>query len=136
VPVIVDASVALKWVIPEDGRDAALRLIREEVLAAPDLLFVECANALWVKARRGAITPAGAKTAMIAIESVRVRPIGVRSHAAAAQTMAFELQRSAYDCLYLAVALAEHATLVTADMAFARAVLAHPVYRNSIKPLI
>ena len=51
--VIVDASVALKWVIEEDGSEAAGALLLEEPLAAPDLLIVECANVLWAKARRG-----------------------------------------------------------------------------------
>ena len=55
--VVVDASVALKWVIEEDGSEAAGALLLEEPLAAPDLLIVECANVLWAKARRGPQTP-------------------------------------------------------------------------------
>ena len=54
--VIVDASVALKWVLQEEGSEAAELLLLEEPLAAPDLLIVECANVLWRKARRGALT--------------------------------------------------------------------------------
>jgi predicted nucleic acid-binding protein len=135
VTVIVDASVALKWVIPEAGAEAARRLIAGEVLAAPDLLFVECANVLLVKARRGQLTPEDARAAMQAIESAPIRPVAIHPHAAAAQAIAFELQHPAYDCLYLAVALAERARLVTADEAFARAALAHPVYRNAVSLL-
>jgi hypothetical protein len=51
--IVVDASVALKWVIEEDGSDAAEALLLEEPLTGPDLLLVECANVLWTKARRG-----------------------------------------------------------------------------------
>ncbi len=51
--VIVDASIALKWVIEEDGSDAAGALLLEQLLAAPVLLTIECANGLWAKARRG-----------------------------------------------------------------------------------
>jgi predicted nucleic acid-binding protein len=131
--VIVDASVALKWVVDEVGSDAARRLIMEEVLAAPDLLFVECANSLWVKARRGQMTAMDARSAMLAIESAPVRAVATQLHASAAQAIAFELDQTAYDSLYLAVALAERATLVTADQAFAQAALAHPVYRGSLK---
>jgi predicted nucleic acid-binding protein len=51
-PVIIDASVALKWVIDEDGSEAARGLLLGEALAAPDLIVVECAIVLWAKARR------------------------------------------------------------------------------------
>ena len=53
--VVIDASVALKWVIEEDGSEAARGLLLSEVLAAPDLMIVECANVLWAKERRGSI---------------------------------------------------------------------------------
>ena len=55
--VVVDASVALKWVIQEDGSEAAEALLRQEPLLAPDLLIVECANVLWVKTRRRGSAP-------------------------------------------------------------------------------
>src|SRR6516165_8263674 len=54
--IIIDASVALKWVIEEDGSEEAGALLRGEPLAAPDLLVVECANVLWAKARRRSLT--------------------------------------------------------------------------------
>ena len=44
--VVVDASVALKWVIEEDGSEAAQALVVRHPLAAPDLLMIECANVL------------------------------------------------------------------------------------------
>jgi len=135
VTLVVDASVALKWVIEEDGAAAARQLILDEMLAAPDLLFIECANVLWAKARCGQISAADARTALAAIESAPVRAVPVRAHAAAAQAIALELDQTAYDSLYLAVALAERAVLVTADEAFARAALAHPVYRSVVRLL-
>jgi predicted nucleic acid-binding protein len=50
--IVVNASVALKWVIEEDGSKAAGELLLEKPLAAPNLLMAECANVLWAKARR------------------------------------------------------------------------------------
>jgi predicted nucleic acid-binding protein len=132
---IVDASVALKWVIDEDGSDAARRMIVDQTLAAPDLLWIECANVLWVKTRRGQITATDARAAMLAIEAAPVRAIPTSQHASAAQAIALELDRSAYDSLYLAVAIAERTTLITADAAFARAAAAHPVYRGGVRLL-
>jgi predicted nucleic acid-binding protein len=43
---VVDASVAIKWVIEESGTPQALSLRRHR-LFAPDLLMTECANVLW-----------------------------------------------------------------------------------------
>lgn len=53
--IVVDASVAIKWVVEEEGSDAAAALADQD-LTAPSLLMVECANVLWVKARRGELT--------------------------------------------------------------------------------
>lgn len=42
---VIDASIAIKWVIEEEGTNEALAL-RNQALAAPDLLIAECANIL------------------------------------------------------------------------------------------
>jgi predicted nucleic acid-binding protein len=133
--VVVDASVALKWVIEEEGSAVARRLIEDEELVAPDLIFIECANALWAKVKRKQIVRSNAMAALAAIEAAPISSVTTRAHAAAAQAIAFELEQTAYDSLYLAVALAERAKLVTADEAFARAAGAHPVYRDSVRLL-
>jgi predicted nucleic acid-binding protein len=132
---IVDASVALKWVLPEDGADDAIALIGEGPLAAPDLLTIECANVLWVKARRKQISNAEAQAALAAILSVPLLLVSAGPLAAEAQTMALALRQTAYDCLYLAVAMSENAVLVTADEAFFNAVLAHGTYRDFVRKL-
>ncbi len=132
---IADASVGLKWVLTEDGTDRARDLLAAETLAAPGLFWIECANVLWVKARRGQITAADARAALAAIEAAPVSAIATRGLAQAAQAIALELDQSAYDSLYLAAALAERAVLVTADAAFAQAAMAHPVYGASVRLL-
>jgi predicted nucleic acid-binding protein len=42
---VVDASVAIKWFVDEEGRAEAVGLLRHP-LSAPDLLAPECANIL------------------------------------------------------------------------------------------
>jgi predicted nucleic acid-binding protein len=135
VTLIVDASVAVKWLVKEGDSAAAKRLIAEEILAAPELLFIECANVLRTKQRFGDLTPELVREAFSVLDAVPVRSVPVRRHVAAAHAIAMELDRSVYDSLYLAVALSEHATLVTADEKFARAARAHPIYRDSIRSL-
>jgi predicted nucleic acid-binding protein len=42
---VIDASVAVKWVVPEPESDRAEALL-DHPLVGPDLLFAECANVL------------------------------------------------------------------------------------------
>ena len=53
---VIDASIAIKWVVEEDGTADALTLRRHAKLIAPDLLAAECANILWKKVRRNELS--------------------------------------------------------------------------------
>ena len=133
--VVIDASVALKWVLDEEGSPAARRLAATETLAAPDLMFIECANVLSVKVRRRLLSEADAKAGLQLIDEIPIRSVPSRAHVRAAQVIGFELGQTAYDSLYLAIAIAERADFVTADDVFARAAIAHPVYGRSVRRL-
>lgn len=113
--VVVDASVALKWIIQEDGTDAALEL-RKHLLIAPDLILAECSNALWRKAERGELSEDEAVVAaeLLAHSSIDLR--STRRLAGIATRMAIALGHPAYDCFYVALAQAEGIPLVTADL--------------------
>lgn len=132
---VVDASVALKWVLQEDLSEAARALVSAQTLIAPNLLMIECGNVLWASVRRKQIDK---QRAIEGLAKIMATPL--RLHAEAnllplALTIAFDVDRSAYDSLYLALAVQESAVLVTADEKFFRAVDAHPVYRGFIRKL-
>ena len=117
--VVIDASVAAKWFVPEIHSAAAERFLSPDiVLCAPDLIGPEFGNVLWKKVRRTEITRAEAEEILRAFAAV---PLEIRSSSdllAAAFELACRLDRSVYDSLYLALAVAEECVLVTADARF------------------
>lgn len=134
--IIVDASTAIKWVLVEDGKPEAMALFREAPLIAPGLMPIECANILSTRVRRGLISTADAQEAL---ETILAAPVGIRAGEPLiprAYALSVELGRSAYDCLYLALAEAEGGVMVTADLKFVRAVVAHPAYAALVRPLV
>ena len=123
--VVVDASVAVKWLLPEPGQEAALELQdryeNEQLdLLAPYLLVSEVGNVLWKRAARGDLAPAAARRCFE--QFLLDCPILLDSPVVslAALELARAHQRSYYDCLYLAWALEYRCDLVTADEKFIR----------------
>lgn len=133
--VVVDASVALKWVLQEEGDDRARALAAFETMIAPDLWLIECANVLTLRVRRGQIAADVAAQAVDFIASAPVRIVPTRGHVPTAHALSVALKQSAYDSLYLALALSERAVMVTADAAFFRAASAVAAYAPHIRML-
>lgn len=117
---VVDASIAVKWLVDEDGTAQALALRRRARLIAPDLLTAECANILWKKARRGELTKEEALLAAKLLQAAEIELAPTRSLLEAATLIAIELDHPAYDCLYLAVAVDRNCLFVTADQRLLR----------------
>ncbi|MBE9167707.1 type II toxin-antitoxin system VapC family toxin [Pleurocapsales cyanobacterium LEGE 06147] len=54
---VVDANVAIKWILPEIHSEAALRLRKNNYeLIIPDFFFPEIGNIFWKRVRRGEMT--------------------------------------------------------------------------------
>jgi predicted nucleic acid-binding protein len=111
---VVDASVAIKWVIAEPDTEAALRL-RGHELCAPDLLVAECANILWRKVRLGELSAHEASLAARLLERAEIDLIPMRRLLDRATALAVALEHPAYDAIYLAVADSFGRPFVTAD---------------------
>ncbi|HVA62706.1 MAG TPA: type II toxin-antitoxin system VapC family toxin [Terriglobales bacterium] len=123
--VVVDASVAIKWVVEEPGTASAVKL-RQGRLLAPDLLNAECANILWKKVRRGELDldEAALAARLLQHSEIELRP--TRPLLWQATEMACRLDHPAYDCMYLALAVAEDTAFVTADEHFLRVLATRP----------
>ena len=120
--IVIDASVAVKWVIDEPGSDAALALRDEEGLIAPALWLAEAANALWRIARVGNITTDEAHESFAELRVSPVTSVAIEPHLPAALALATEMRHPVYDCIYLAVAISRNIQVVTDDRRFAAAV--------------
>jgi predicted nucleic acid-binding protein len=117
---VIDASIAVKWLIEEDGTPLALALRRRVRPIAPDLLTAECANILWKKVRRGELSQEEALLAARLLQAMEIELAPTHSLLEAATRIAIELDHPAYDCLYLAVAAHRSCRFVTADQRLLR----------------
>jgi predicted nucleic acid-binding protein len=131
---IVDASVALKWVLPEPGSDAA-RALHGSDLAAPEILLAEAANALWRHAITGRLSSDDATRSLQQLLALGLKFLPIEDDAASALALAIRLNHPAYDCFYLAAAIRERSHLVTADTRFAAAVRRHVDLKRYIRLL-
>ena len=119
---VVDASVAVKWLVEEENSEAAHRLAASaDELHAPRLMASEIANALWRRIRSGEIERGRAGALMAAVAGMPVRWSDDETICADAVRLGLTLDRPVYDCLYLALAHRVGAQVVTADMRFANA---------------
>lgn len=122
---VVDCSVALKWVLDEPDSPRARDLVDQERLIAPDFILVECANALSMTAVKGAISPSDATARLRTVQKARLGLTSTRPLTAPAQGLSLMLRHPVYDCLYLALALEQGVRVVTADRRFQTAAESH-----------
>jgi predicted nucleic acid-binding protein len=123
---LVDASVAVKWYLPEPGERAAMRVLAEGIagsreLLAPDWIVAEVANALRKKVKREECGELEAQVILEAFETDTPELIESVPLVPRALELALRLDESVYDCLYVAAAIESEAALVTADARLARA---------------
>jgi predicted nucleic acid-binding protein len=116
VTLVIDASVALKWFLEEDGtHQAAAILAGSDLLIAPDLTVAEVCNAGWKAVRAGMMQPAQHDHAAsrLALAFDELLPLAPLAESAVALSRA--LGHPVYDCFYLVLAEQRAATMVTAD---------------------
>lgn len=113
---VVDASIALKWLVPEEDSALAERLLGSGAeLLGPDLLFAEVCNALWKRVTRGLLLPDHAQSAATQLRSAPIRVHGTAPLLNDALAIAVQHGRTVYDSMYVALASREQGRLVTAD---------------------
>jgi predicted nucleic acid-binding protein len=116
---VVDASVAVKWFIPEIYYEAALQLRNSEYeLHVPKFVLLEIGNVLCKKQRQTELTREESALILKLLQSLPLHWHSDDIIFNQAVTIASETQRSLYDCMYLSLAILLDGLLVTADRKF------------------
>ena len=123
---VLDASIAVKWCVPETD-SATARFYLDEFLAqrlfflAPDILPAEVGNALWKSSMlRNLLSPELAQRGFHFFLALPIELRASADFAARAFELAQRFQCPFYDALYLTLAVEEKCELLTADTALLR----------------
>jgi predicted nucleic acid-binding protein len=119
----VDASVAAKWLLPAAGEGLldqanhlmALHVRRDLQLLAPDLIEAEIGNILWKAVRRNRISQSEAQNSLRRYAALGIQALPTSDLMGQALQIALACDRSFYDSLYVALAVATKTELITAD---------------------
>jgi len=127
VPLVVDASVALAWALPDETSgyaDAVLASVEREGLCVPELWEREIANGLAMAYRRKRVTAADEDAFLFALSLLN---IDVEESARAVDAIrngtatAMRFGLTAYNAAYVDLAARKNLTLATLDSAMRKA---------------
>ena len=120
--IVIDASVAIKWIRQEEScRHQALLLHAQHLSATqaiivPELFFIEIANAL---ATKSDFSAPEVKTGLELIYQAHLNIYQLhQTDIFTAAQLAKKYKTSVYDMLYAVIAKTHHTTLITADENF------------------
>ena len=131
---VVDASLVVKWFVPEVHSAAARKwLDASHDYIAPDLLFPEAGNAIWKKVRRGELTPEHGQSLLIDLSAVGVEAVSMRALVPDAHALAVRTGITVYDATYLTLAVRLETQVITGDDRFARKLAEHPLLAPHIR---
>lgn len=133
---VVDASLVIKWFVPEVDSDAARRwLDAPHDYIAPDLLFPEAGNTIWKKVRRGELSPDEGRRLVTDLSSIAVEAVSMRGLLPDAHALALSTGITVYDAAYLTLAVRLETQVITGDDRLARRLLDHPLLEPHIRSL-
>jgi predicted nucleic acid-binding protein len=124
---VVDASVALAWALPDESSayaDAVLAVVERDGLRVPELWAREVANGLAVAYLRNRITSADERAFLVALSHLSIgveEPVSALTVVRDGTAAAMRYGLTAYDAAYLDLASRENLTLATLDKAMRKA---------------
>lgn len=119
--IVIDASVAVKWFVPESEHDLALSVLGSgQRLVAPELVVSETMHVLRKKIRSGDVREEQFLRAAAELPRDFDDLVPVVRITDEASRLSLKLDHGFYDCVYLALAMTSGAEFLTADEAFVR----------------
>ena len=113
---VVDASVAVKWYVPEiNATEAELILDAGHDLFAPEQIYIEFGNIVWKKVRLKEITEDEGKKIIAEFQKVGIITYPHKQLLNAAYIGAILSGLTVYDWTYMALAVTLYCEFVTAD---------------------
>ena len=118
---VVDASAMFKCLVTEDWSAEAVSILQSaDALTAPDLLYAECANAIWKRARRGLLPRSDADALVVRLRAYPLNALPLGDLTADALRISLAFDHPIDDCYYVAATIQSGHTLVTADRVLAK----------------
>jgi len=116
---VVDASVGIKWFLPEIHSEAASRLqFLNAALHVPAFFNLELGSVVSKRVRRSELTPEEGEAILKELKHVPLQKHSDDRLFKPAFVLALQTKQSLYDCLYLALAETIDGQVVTADHKF------------------
>lgn len=117
---VLDCSVAVKWFVPEELSDVALRLLGrldtgELSFRAPENVFAEFGHALRKAVVRGQIEADRSHAIIEDFVALPIETVPMRPLATEAMRLTTRHMSTFYDALYVALALRDDLIVITAD---------------------
>ncbi|MGH9783457.1 MAG: type II toxin-antitoxin system VapC family toxin [Terriglobia bacterium] len=129
---VVDASVAAKWFLEEPHTQEALRLLADpHELRAPDLLWLELYSVVCKRIRRKQLPRQKGFRILWGLRRLPIRISPSADLLDLATILSLDTTTSLYDCIYLALAVMQDASVVTADHRFYQSLATGPL-RNRL----
>lgn len=125
--ICVDASLVVKWLVPEEGSDAAMALFHvwrknREILIAPSLIDYEVGTVLRQKVLRGLLRTDDLFPIVELYQKIGLQCYHLANFVSQAVPAAASLEQpTVYDVAYLLTAKQHDAIYVTADQRFHKA---------------
>jgi predicted nucleic acid-binding protein len=119
-PFVLDSSVALAWLLPDEGSDAVDQLadrLEQDTASVPAIWALEVGDALLVAQRRGRIKDDELARLIAALDSlpIEVDPEAAQSGLLAIVDLAKRLGLTTYDAAYVELAQRRALALATLD---------------------
>ena len=133
---VVDASLVIKWFVPEIHSEAARRwLSASHDFVAPDLLFSEVGNAVWKKVRRRELDADEGRQLVVDLAQIAVETVATRGLLQDALALALTAGITVYDAMYLTLAVRLETEVITGDDRFADKLAERPLLAPHVRRL-